>query len=89
MSGKKKGGGAAKQAGSRIFVRLLARGACEEGRKWRVGLWGILYALFGFFGAFGLLFLLFWRGLMGPARGKLKLKLKLGVDLMRWLSGDC
>ena len=30
----------------------------------------------------------FWRGLMEAARGKLKPKLKLGVDLMRWLSGD-
>ena len=50
------------------------------------GLMGIFYALFGFFGAFALF--AFWRGLMEAARGKLKPKLKLGVDLMRWLSGD-
>lgn len=26
---------------------------------------------------------------LGEVGGKLELKLKLGVDLMRWLSGDC
>lgn len=60
----------------------LRAGRVKGGEKMARGLMGD--SLRGFWilsGAF-----VFWQGLMEATRGKLKPKLKLGVDLMRWLS---